>query len=245
MFDDWTNDMFNQDMVLGDPNAINAWRSAISEWADFKQLFDADRTIRNLARQDVTPEQMSQWLFNANAVGAKPNAGAVVGRLNQILGPDSPQMHALRKEVLLDISEPLLRDRPDIRAFVRNYEKFFFKNPTLQKELFPGGMGEFDDLMKIARGISARPGAAPPPDSMHVLERAVQLISRYTVGHGIAKAGVRVRVVSGASGWLLERTTGVMARRNILREALGMDPRIPMFEGATAIGAAGMMVDDE
>jgi hypothetical protein len=245
MFDNWANDMFNKDMVQGDPNAINAWRTAISEWSEFKHVFDANRTVRNLARQEATPEQMSQWLFNANAVGSKANAGLVVNRLNQILGPDSAQMHALRKEVLLDISEPLLRDAPDIRAFVRNYEKFFFRNPTLKKELFPDGMGEFDDLMKIARGIAARPGAVPPTEGPDMLQRVTTLISRYTVGHGIARAGVRVRVTSGAAGWLLERTTGVAARRNILREALGMDPRIPMFEGATAIGAAGMMLDDE
>lgn len=243
-YDDWLNRQFNDDMISGRPEAVQAWREAKSAWSDYKSTFDANKVIRELAtKPELTQEQMRGWIFNASSLGAKREAGAVVARLNGILGPDSPQMQGLRSEVLTDIAEPLFLPTPNIAKFVANYDKFIANNPTLRRELFPQGMAEFDDLVKFARGISQRPGAvATPAHAEGVWDKAFKAITRYTVGHGIAQGGVRVKAATGLVDRLRQATAGSAARKAILREYLGADPTQPMFpRGAGPVAAAWML----
>lgn len=242
-YDDWITRQFNDDMILGDKEAVAAWKAARSAWSDYKGAFDANKTIRELAtKPDLTQEQMRGWLFNANSVGAKREAGAVVARLNQILGPDSPQMEGLRSEVLIDIVEPLTRRTPNMGAFLDQYDKFIGNNPTLKRELFPHGMGDLDEIVKFSRGIVQRPGAtATPPHAEGMVEKVLNGATRWVFGHGIARGGVRVKAATGIVGRLRETTVGSAARKGILREYLGTDPKQPIFpRGAGGVSAAGL-----
>lgn len=243
-YDDWITSQFNNDMIVGDKAAVEAWRAARSAWSDFKGAFDANKTIRELAtKPDLTQEQMRGWLFNANSVGAKRESGAVVARLNQILGPDSPQMEGLRSEVLIDIVEPLTRRTPNMGAFLDQYDKFIGNNPTLKRELFPHGMGDMDEIVKFARGIVQRPGATVAPKHAEgMVEKVLNGLTRYVFGHGIARGGVRVKAATGIAESLRQATVGAGARKNILREYLGTSPTQPIFpRGAGGVSAAGLL----
>ncbi len=246
-YDGWLTRQFNDDMIAGRPEAVQAWREAKSAWSDYKQTFDANKVIRDLSRKDdLTQEQMRGWIFNASSLGAKRESGAIVARLNSILGPDSPQMQGLRSEVLFDISDPLLQKTPDIAKFVKNYDKFVVNNPTLRRELFPNGMGEFDDLVKLSRGIQKRPGAAVTPEhAKGIWDKVVNGITRYTFGHGIAQGGVRVRAATGIVDKIRQTTTGSSGRKAILREYLGADPKQPMFPTGTGPTALGLKFGNE
>ena len=240
VYDRWIDDLFNRDMIVGDADAIQAWRLAREGWSMFKGRFDANRIIRDLGRKETTAEQMSQWLFNANAVGAKREAGLVVGKLNEILGVNSPEMNALRADVILDIAEPLFRDTPDIHLFVSQYFKWLGRNPTLKKELFPDELGtQLDDLVRFSRGIGQRAGtsvqALKPND---VLGRLLKMVTSLGVGHGIAQGGARIQAGGVIINFIRRITTGAAARRNALQDYLGLDPTRQLIPGATAIGAA-------
>jgi len=240
-YDNWLDDMFNSQMVKGDAQDIKNWTDGRRAWAAYKQRFNADRTISNLASKETTPEQMSAWLFNSSAVGARKEAGQTVQRLNDILGKDSPQMAALRGDVILDLSEPLLRDTPDIVGFVNNYQKFFARNPSLKKELFPGDYGkDLDDFMRVSKAISRRPGAkASDLAPTDLTGRFIGFFNRLVVGHGIARGGARVQATGGLASALRNQVSGPAARRRILEEMLGEWPKQPLLPvPAAGVGAA-------
>ena len=239
-YDGWLDDMFNQDMIRGSPEAVQQWKSAREGWRQFKQRFDSDRVIQDLVRKDTTPEQMSQWLFNASAVGAKREAGNVVKKLNGILGADSQAMGRLRAEVVMDIAEPLMRDTPDIAAFVKNHDTWLRKNPSLKKELFPGATGrDLDDIAKISKIVSRRPGArVPDMRPADVTGRVITLLNRLVVGHQIAAGGARVQSGNAIANWVRRQASGPAARRDMLRQYLGVEPIEPLVPMATAGGAA-------
>jgi hypothetical protein len=243
-YDSFMDDAFNRALISGDQEAMEAWKKARGAWAGYKRRFDENRVIRDLAQKDTTPENMRSWIFNANGVNANKEASAVVRRLNNILGPESSEMNALRGEIILDIAEPLMRDVPDVRAFVRNYDKAFRKNPSLQRELFPNGMGEFGDLVAIARGVSKRPGSVLPSGNESLFQRVNRSITRLLVGHGLARGQVRIGFFTGLGEKIQQGTAGRMARRNILRDGFGLDPTVPMFRGGAAVGAASTTIDD-
>lgn len=254
-YDDWMTDLFNRDMIGGDAAAVSAWADARGASAKFHATFNANRVIRDLAiKEDLTPEQMRAWLFNVSS--AKAPAGAVVRRLNEILGPDSPQMEALRTEVVADVAEPLLKRTPDVKAFLDRYDTYFRRNPTLIRELFPDGAGDLRQLQMFARGIEKRPGAKIDPVSdpagRQMFGAIGRLLRARTVGHGIAEGGARMNLAAqlmarleGETGvsWARDQSVGRAARRGIIRDYLGADPRQPMFPtgpGQAAV-AAGMV----
>lgn len=248
VYDHWLDDMFNADMIKGDATAIEAWKTARAGWAMFKQRFDADRVVRDLARKDTTPEQMARWLFNTSAVGAKAEAGATVRRLNDILGADSDAMKMLRAEVVMDLVEPLFRDVPDAQGFVHNYVKFVRDNPTLNSHLFPGETGtELRNLALFAREIGMRPGARVEDlASKDAIGEVLKFFTRIGVGHGIAKGGARITATNAAANYIRRVTTGSAARVNILRGYLGIEPERSLFRGAgTTIGAANTMTEPQ
>jgi hypothetical protein len=233
-YDDFVTDMFNRDMIGGDSAALSAWRDARGTSAKFHSTFNANAVIRNLAKQeDMTPETMRAWLFNASGAGAKSQAGAVVKRLNDILGPDSPQMNALRAEVVADLSEPLLQRTPNIRGFLDRFDTYFRKNPTLVKTLFPEGAGDLNELQLFAKGIEKRPGARISPDAAPE-QRTLwgplgRVLTAKVFGHGIAEGGARMAAARGWIDRIRSTTVGTQARKNILREYLGADPKQPLF----------------
>lgn len=248
-YDDWMTNQFNNDLISGNKDAITAWRNARTAWAEFKQRFDDTKVIQDLAKKDTTVEQMRQWVFNANAINANNEAGKVVAGLNRILGAKSPEMDALRREFIFDVAEPLMRPSPNIRAFLSNYEKAVRKNPSLIKELFPdevGGLGDFGQLAALARGIARRPGSVEDRFPETAFDKLQKIFWRFSIGHGIAKGQARIGIATGMTDWIRDRTVGTAARRNILWEALGHDPKMPMFPSTAApIGAGSAVFTNE
>lgn len=246
-YDAWLDDVFNRDMVRGSPEAVDAWRDARSAWGSYKDRFDTNRVIRDLAKKDTTQEQMSQWLFNSSAVGAKKEAGQVVRGLNDILGKDSQQMAGLRAEVVLDIAAPLFDDTPNIQGFIRNYDRWFDRNPTLRRELFPGETGrDFNDLYRFSKSIAARPGASvsdlSPTD---IGGRAINFLNRIYVGHGLARGAARIQSGNALANFIRQQTSGQSNRINMLRDYMGIEPTRTILPAPTATGASFMQYQQE
>tara|TARA_R110000796_G_C14554086_1_gene434164 strand:- start:32 stop:2047 length:2016 start_codon:yes stop_codon:yes gene_type:complete len=246
IYDEWLDGVFNRDMVRGDATAIDAWKNARRAWSSYQQRFNSNTVVRDLAKRETTPEQMSQWIFNANAVGAKKEAGLVVERLNNILGADSQAMAGLRTEVVLDIAEPLFRDTPDIQAFITNYGKFLDKNPTLNRTLFPDNYGDdLADLYKFAKSIAARAGSSVSDlEPFDIGGRAIKLLGRLYLGHGIARGSARIEGGNTFMNFIRRRTSGSRARVNLIRDYLGIEPQSPLIPVPAAIGAGITNMED-
>jgi len=223
---------FNSAMIKGDPAGIQAWRDARKAFIDYTRTFDEDKVVNQLATQKATPEEVRNWIFGASAVGAKKEAGRVIGSLKGILGEDSPAFGALRQEALFDVMEPLLREVPDYAGYVANYDKFVRSSPSVARELFPQSIQELATLRSYANAANK---VSPQGLSLD----ANQSIARAIFGHEIAKAGMKVSIASQALG-LIRRAAGKTDQQRIISEMLGYDTTKPLIPLSPAFVGAGI-----
>lgn len=231
--DSFLDTKFNADMISGDPDAINAWRRARAANQSYRERFSDNKVIRDMVEIEATPETMRQWIFGASTVGAKKEAGAVVRRIKNELGEDSPPMQALRQDALLDILDPLLRPEPDLQAFVKNHDRFVAKNPTLARELFPDNISALNSLRDFAKSTAGRPGVV-----LSELPGFSRVLGVAAFGHGIARGALRVRAATTAAQGLT-RVIAKTPKRRAMGEILGYDPFAPMFGGRAAVIGGG------
>ena len=221
--DSFLDGMFNADMISGNPAAVQKWKDARAAYSDYAQTFKADKVIKQLGEQAAKPEEIRNWIYGASAVGAKKQAGAVVEKLKKIVGEDSPQFASLRQDVLFDIVEPLLREEPNFKTFVQKYDKFAKNQPTMSAELFPDSQSSLKTLYDHAKALEKSSGQKINFDLN-------QAVSQALFGHGIAKAGLRVRLAKLAIGAIRRMVEGSDKRR-LMSELVGYDvgqPVIPL-----------------
>lgn len=212
----------SKDLVSGDVAAVAKWEEAFKATKDFKEVFDTDKVIQDLStRINATPEQAKNWIFGANAVNAKRQAGAVVKQIGEILGKDSPEYGMLRQEVLFDIVEPLLKAEPNLKTFANNYDKFVRNNMTLGRELFPDSMGEMLTLRRFAASLER--GTARGLDL-----NLNQTLARILFGHEIAKGAVRVNLGTNLMN-IIRGTAGSSPKQLLISDFTGYDITKPLL----------------
>ena len=207
------------------------WEKAIAESKSLNEVFDTDKVIRDLStRLDATPETAKQLIFGMNSVNAKPQAGAVVKQIGEILGKDSSEFGALRQEALFDIVQPLLKENPNFKGFADNYDKFVRNNMTLGNELFPDSMGEMLTLRRFVSNLEK--GSAQGLDL-----NLNQTVARILFGHEIAKGAVRVNLGTNLMN-IVRGTAGSSPKQLMISDFTGYDITRPLLPKApVAIGA--------
>ena len=237
-YDKFRDAMFDTDMIKGDPAAVAKWKKATQASSEYKKTFNDEKVIKDFINKEATPEEMRKWLFNTSSVGLKPEAGTILANLKKIIGEDSPQMTALRQDAMLDIMEPLLREKPNFSVFVKNYETLVFKNKTLIDELLPDSKTNLHDLYKFAKANDK--AFVPPSDALDWRKLGAVAL----VGHGIAVAGRKVAILTQAFDLVATGHTH-SARRQILGEIMGYDPYAPILPRVPAIIGGGIQAVDE
>lgn len=150
--DEFIDAQFNADLVAGNAEAIGKWKKANEWYRDYKQKFSASDAVQKIVDKDLTPEQVKNLILGTGEVVGRAEAGSIVQKMNGIFGNDSPQMEALRKEVIFGVSIPLLSDKPDVQKFIDNVDKLKRKSPTLVNELFQGdALKNLENLQGMAR----------------------------------------------------------------------------------------------
>lgn len=150
--DEFIDSQFNADLVAGNAEAIGKWKKANDWYRDYKQKFSASDAVQKIVDKDLTPEQVKNLILGTGEVVGRAEAGAIVQKMNGIFGNDSPQMEALRKEVIFGVITPLLDDNPNIQGFIDRVDNVKRKSPTLINELFQGeALQNLENLQKLAR----------------------------------------------------------------------------------------------
>ena len=226
--DDFLDRKFDDDMIVGDPRALNDWKAARSALKDYKDRFSRNKVIRDLVEKEATPETVRQWVMGASSVGAKKEAGLVVQQLKDILGEDSPQIRALRQEFVFDVVEPLLRPEPDLIQFVRNYDRIKKQNHSALTQL--STRGGLDAL----RNFAASAQQLKIGDKFDVdLERS---LSTLLLGNQLAKASMRLRL--GRQVLKALRAAPEDRRKAMLSDMTGLDMNTPILtKGSLAYSA--------
>ena len=186
-----------------------------------KQTFDKDVTIKKFLKEEVAPETAKKWIMSANATGAGTEAATVVNKIKNILGEDSPQMAALRQEVLYDVLQPLLSDTPNMQSFVNGYDKLFRQNKSFGDAIFPDSTQSLGELRNMVAAIQNNVGNVQRLDMDTIISRAL-------FGHGIAKAGLKVSL-AGQAIRMIRGADGRMRSNQIMADLLGYDPRAPLI----------------
>jgi hypothetical protein len=150
--DEFIDSQFNADLVAGNAEAIGKWKKANDWYRDYKQKFSASDAVQKIVDKDLTPEQVKNLILGTGEVVGRAEAGSIVQKMNGIFGNDSPQMEALRKEVIFGVITPLLDDNPNIQGFIDRVNNVKRKSPTLINELFQGeALQNLENLQKLAR----------------------------------------------------------------------------------------------
>ena len=150
--DEFIDSQFNADLVAGNAEAIGKWKKANDWYRDYKQKFSASDAVQKIVDKDLTPEQVKNLILGTGEVVGRAEAGSIVQKMNSIFGNDSPQMEALRKEVIFGVITPLLDDNPNIQGFIDRVDNVKRKSPTLINELFQGeALQNLENLQKLAR----------------------------------------------------------------------------------------------
>lgn len=150
--DEFIDAQFEADLVSGNAEAITKWKKANSWYVDYKRKFNSSDVVQTIIDRDLTPEQVKNLILGTGEVVGKAEAGASVRKLNDIFGNNSPQMEALRKEIIFNLSTPLLLENMNVAKFVENVNTLQRRNPTLIKELFQGeALTNLQNLQGLAR----------------------------------------------------------------------------------------------
>lgn len=150
--DEFIDSQFNADLVAGNAEAIGKWKKANDWYRDYKQKFSASDAVQKIVDKDLTPEQVKNLILGTGEVVGRAEAGSIVQKMNAIFGNDSPQMEALRKEVIFGVITPLLDDNPNIQGFIDRVDNVKRKSPTLINELFQGeALQNLENLQRLAR----------------------------------------------------------------------------------------------
>lgn len=186
--DEFLANGLHRDLIAGDAASIKRWQKFHRANSKFNNQFNVDRTIRQLMDLEASPATLNQWLLGATAVGAKKQASMTMQRITKILGKDHPAVEGIRQEFLYMVAEPLIAAEPNLRMFIRNYDKIVRRNGDLVRSM---GLrtSEMEPLL-----AAAKVAVSLPPKGLikHMLGNWETAFARYFVGHSIAKAGVRV-----------------------------------------------------
>lgn len=216
-FEEMLQSQFDQDMIIGDQMAVDAWKKA-REYRGLRiDTFEANPVIaRLIANKEVTPKEFTNWALGASAVNGKNGVVAVIKRMKSIVGEDSPAMTGVRQEFLNDVLEPMLDKQPDLGEFIRRYDKSIAKNGDVVEALAPYNVPGIKSLYEFSKAIKATGG------DFNVALNGNRILAQALFGHQIAKAAMRRSIAESAIQYL--RGTGGGERRAIIREMLGYDP---------------------
>ena len=235
--DGFIDSQFEADLVSGNAEAITKWKKANSWYKDYKEKFSSSRVVQTIIDKDLAPEQVKNLILGAGEVVGKAEAGMVVRKLNDIFGNDSPQMEALRKEVIFGVSIPLLSDTPNLTMFIDRVNEIKRKSPTLINELFQGdALKNLENLQNLARAqlkIIERTGSEKVSVTrMPSLSRILALnLAPGNTGLAKGQAGIQVTksILEPLTRRLKQAVGNPSVERQIMSEFYGVNMNRPLM----------------
>lgn len=233
--DTFLNDALTNDLVQGNTQAISKWNDAIGQWAEFKDLYDAEGALVKLRQDGATANQVKKYIFGASSMTALPVAETMVSHLKQILGPDSVEFQTLRKSALSEIMLPVFQRNPDFQRFVDNYDKFIRNNPDMAKELFtPEIMTQLESYRDFAGAV----GRTMPAEQA-ALANPFRAIPVMGAGNELARNSL---LLSSMQKFLeaIHPNPGNARKVQLMEEMLGYDSRAAMFPKGAVVAPAAL-----
>lgn len=171
--DKYIDDALTNDLFLGDPKAVDAWRKAIQSRAQYGKLFEGDDLIDKLTATTrhgegvalkIAPEDAANYILGRSRMGTVGKADLTrdLKRLREVLGPDSDGWNGLRGEVFAHIAKAARGSvQPDGETafsgqkFANAWRNFKADSPQIAKTLFtPEERALIDDLAEVSMRVT-------------------------------------------------------------------------------------------
>jgi hypothetical protein len=211
------------DLFLGDPKAVDAWKKAVRSRADFGKLFEGDDLIDKLTERvdyggekgalKVDPEEAVNYIFNRGDLGwiGKRNLGRDLKRMQKELGPDSEEWNGLRAEVFYRIARAG-ESAPEGGAsqfsgqkFFKSWDKAKREAPQIVNTMFtPEERKLIDDFAEVAQ-VATTPvkGGDNTSNTTPAAKKLLDNVLQYIATMGGAGGGAVVGGPPGAVGGVL------------------------------------------
>ncbi len=186
------DDAVRNDLLAGDAEAVNAWRTAINNYRDdYAARFKNNDLVSALVARDrnnggrlrVAPEEATNYIFGSTDLGFidKRNMARNLTRLRDVLGADSDAWSAIRQEAFNRLAEKGLgASTPDGRMFsganfAKAWEDATRKNPEVMRMLFTAQeRQDIGNFANVARRVTtADPAVYAPSMSAYEAQRAL------------------------------------------------------------------------
>lgn len=168
--DDYVSELLDQDLIRGNTQAVDAWKSARDLRRDFGQKFETDKVVSRIVNEDLTQEEAVNLLFGGSQMGFKTQSGRTIKELKSILGEDSDAFRALKEEAILRLVKNQARTDEGLFSGVKfdtALQKAMKENPTLMNNLFTKEeLGDLHAIARVSKRITMKaPGAVNNSDS--------------------------------------------------------------------------------
>jgi hypothetical protein len=222
--DNYIEGTFTVDMIKKNPASKAAWAEEAKTLKRFNETWNDDKMLRHLLDMEPDAEAIHQYILGVNAASSKKNAVSTVKRLKEVLGSNSREINSLRSSFVYSATEPLLKTPPDLAKFVDNVDTILRDHAALYREL---GVG-VTDLRKLRNFAATAEGTKLSAAGNFINHNfVIRTLSRLTLGHAIAKAGVRVEL----GKTLLSKMTGLgkLDQKQMLAVAAGVSFDTPLL----------------
>jgi cell wall hydrolase len=262
--DAYTQKALENDLFLGDPEAIKAWRAAIGKRAEMGRIFEGNDLVEMLTAREprsgqvqlkVDPEQAANSIFGRADLGwvGKKNLGRDLARLRSVLGPESEEWNGLRAEVFGRVARagegvpeggvPQFSGQ----KFMKAWEKAKRDDPQVMNLMFtPEERGIIDKLAEVAQ-VATTPvkGGDNPSNSAVFAKKLIEPLMGFLsvgggAGTGAAVGGIPGAAVGALFGGMMKNMKEVLAVGKARKLTYGAkvveDPSLknPFIPGAVA-----------
>ena len=249
LLDDELTKALDDALIFGDQEAIGAWKTAINNYSEFKDLWQSKGGLLNLLTErvtkdgeklglKVTPEQASNTIFNvtSNRLSTNPKAAANIITMQKNLPKQEWDM--IRQEAFLRItragkSQKAGRDVFSGVNFRKEWEKLKTDNPTMINALFTP---EERKLITQFANVAARStgGAVNASNTANSAFNIMGRIMTALGGTGTGRFAMELPFINMArSGYGMARTGSAISGKPTPR---------PQGSGA---GAGGVIANEE
>lgn len=194
-FDGWLDDAVDQKLFSGDATAIADLKTGRELWSQYKGLTTAKpgdaapSIIVKMQKQDVTGEQVANWLLGTAGADQAGRSAAVAQRLKGIVGANSPEWEALRQSAYTKMMEPARGSGPQAVSNAM-FDFLDGQGAPLAKSLFSKEeMGQMRRLAGVTRMTVPDPKATNPSKSGYEVARLLGSNGAAAAGAGAAALG--------------------------------------------------------
>jgi hypothetical protein len=240
------------DLLVGNPKAVKAWKDAIRKRADFGKLFEGDDLIEDLTERasrggehgalKVDPADATNLIFGKSALGfvGKKNLKRDLDRLKDVLGEDSEEWNSIRAEAFKRVARAgegaAEAGQPQFsgQKFFNAWTKVKNDDPQVVERLFtPDEVAVIDKFAEVAQRVTSPvKGGDNSSNSGFIMKAIIEKWAPFLLPSGGASAGAAVGGPVGAAGG-----AAVGAFLDAMRQFVSANKAVRATKGARPMGA--------